>query len=570
MKGVSFYLLSSFFLFIFGFLMILSGLFFLYNDLVYFLDWEFLSLNSLLFTFTMIFDWMSMFFCGCVFFISSMVIMYSHSYMSGDMNKSRFLYLVLMFIFSMFMMVMSPNLISILIGWDGLGLVSYCLVIYFQNYKSFSAGMLTILTNRIGDVAILLSISWMMNYGSWHFLYYLTILESWGSYLLFLVVLAGFTKSAQIPFSSWLPAAMAAPTPVSALVHSSTLVTAGVYLLIRFNDFLCMFNCNFFLILSLMTMFMSGLGANFEFDLKKIIALSTLSQLGLMMTIIFMGFPILSFFHLLTHAFFKALLFLCAGLIIHVMNNTQDIRFMGGVYNQLPFTMTCFFISNLSLCGFPYLSGFYSKDLILELSSFSGSNFYVSFIMFISVGLTVSYSLRLVYYVMIFNPSSHSCQSYDEDIFMNLSMIFLVMMSIFSGSIISWLIFSTPVFLILPFYMKIMSIIMIILGLLMGYIVSTFNYNMMYYFFMNYNFSSFFGSMWFMPSFSTYFLSKKFLDCAFNFNSNLESGWVEFIFSKLSFFYVVVLSKFMQFFYYNNLKIYMISFFLFIFMFMFY
>nr|WPW47393.1 NADH dehydrogenase subunit 5 [Asclepios apicalis] len=567
MKNISFYILSSFFLFLLALLMFLIGFNLIYLDLTYLLDWEFVSYNSMMLTLTLIFDWMSMFFCGCVFFISSMVVLYSHSYMSSDLNKVRFLYLVLMFILSMFMLIMSPNLISILIGWDGLGLVSYCLVIYFQNYKSHSAGMLTILTNRIGDVAILLSISWMMNFGSWHFFYYLYIFENWVYILVFLLVLAGFTKSAQIPFSSWLPAAMAAPTPVSALVHSSTLVTAGVYLLIRFSSMIYSLDCNFFLILSMLTMFMSGLGANFEFDLKKIIALSTLSQLGLMMTILFLGFPYLSYFHLLTHAFFKALLFLCAGLMIHVMNDTQDIRFMGGLTHQLPFTIMCFSVSNLSLCGFPYLSGFYSKDLILELMSFEGSNIFVYLIMYISVGLTVSYSIRLVYYTMVLYPNSYVCQNFVEDNLMNLSMIFLVIMAMISGSLLSWIIFSTPIFLILPFMMKIMSLIFILLGLFIGYELSIFYYNSLSNYMSFYNISNFLGSMWFMPPLSTYFLSDKFLKISFSLTKNLELGWGEMIFSKLSFFYVVVLSKFIHLFYYNNLSIYMISFFLFSFMF---
>nr|WPW47224.1 NADH dehydrogenase subunit 5 [Halobates flaviventris] len=567
MKNTSFYMISSFSLFILGLLMFLSGLFFIYSNQIFLLDWEFITYNSMMITLTLIFDWMSLLFSGCVFFISSMVILYSHSYMISDYNKIRFLYLVLMFIFSMFMLIMSPNLISILIGWDGLGLVSYCLVIYFQNYKSHSAGMLTILTNRIGDVAILLSIAWMMNFGSWHFFYYLFLYESWVFYLIILLILAGFTKSAQIPFSSWLPAAMAAPTPVSALVHSSTLVTAGVYLLIRFSSMIYMFSCDFFLILSLMTMFMSGLGANFEFDLKKIIALSTLSQLGLMMSILFLGFPYLSYFHLLTHAFFKALLFLCAGLIIHVMNDTQDIRFMGGLSYQLPFTITCFCISNLSLCGFPYLSGFYSKDLILELSTFTGSNMFYYIIMYVSVGLTVSYSVRLIYYTMSLYSNSYSCQNYTEDKLMNFSMIFLVMMSMFSGSILMWMIFMTPSFLVLSTFMKLMSLFMILLGSFLGYELSVFYYNSFSNYMIFYKTSSFLGSMWFMPSFSTYIMNKNFLNVSFNLNNNLEVGWGELIFSKLSFFYVVVLSKFVHFFYYNNLKIYMISFFLFSLMF---
>nr|UIG88109.1 NADH dehydrogenase subunit 5 [Halobates proavus] len=567
MKNTSFYMISSFFLFILGLLMFFLGFFFIYFNQIYLLDWEFITYNSMMITLTLIFDWMSLLFSGCVFFISSMVILYSHSYMISDYNKVRFLYLVLMFIFSMFMLIMSPNLISILIGWDGLGLVSYCLVVYFQNYKSHSAGMLTILTNRIGDVAILLSIAWMMNFGSWHFFYYLFFYDSWMFYLIVLLILAGFTKSAQIPFSSWLPAAMAAPTPVSALVHSSTLVTAGVYLLIRFSSMIYMFNCNFFLILSLMTMFMSGLGANFEFDLKKIIALSTLSQLGLMMSILFLGFPYLSYFHLLTHAFFKALLFLCAGLIIHVMNDTQDIRFMGGLSYQLPFTITCFCISNLSLCGFPYLSGFYSKDLILELSTFTGSNMFYYIIMYLSVGLTVSYTVRLIYYTMNLYPNSYNCQNYSEDKLMNFSMIFLVLMSMFSGSLLIWIIFTTPSFLVLSTFMKLMSLFMIFLGGFLGYELSIFYYNSSSNYMIFYKTSSFLGSMWFMPSFSTYILNNNFFNISFNFNQNLEVGWGELIFSKLSFFYVVVLSKFVHFFYYNNLKIYMISFFLFSLMF---
>nr|YP_011010531.1 NADH dehydrogenase subunit 5 [Haloveloides sundaensis]WPW47172.1 NADH dehydrogenase subunit 5 [Haloveloides sundaensis] len=568
MKHFSMYIYVSIILFFFGLMMIFLGLNFMFNDMIYLLDWELISVNSTLITFTLIFDWMSMMFSGCVFFISSMVICYSHSYMYDDMYKIRFLYLVIMFIFSMFMLIMSPNLISILIGWDGLGLVSYCLVIYFQNYKSYNAGALTILTNRLGDVAILLSIAWMMNYGSWHYFYYLINNFDWVIYMVYLLILAGFTKSAQIPFSSWLPAAMAAPTPVSALVHSSTLVTAGVYLLIRFSDLLSLFNCNFFLIISMMTMFMSGLGANFEFDLKKIIALSTLSQLGLMMTILFLGYPIFSFFHLLTHAFFKALLFLCAGLIIHVMNNTQDIRFMGGLMNYLPMTITCFLISNLALCGFPYLSGFYSKDLILEMFSFGSTNFFIYLIMYISVGLTVSYSVRLAYYVLITAPNTYSCQSYYEDFYMNFSMIFLVLMAVVSGSMISWLIFFTPVFLMLSFCMKIVTIVVIFLSTIFGLKFSEFSKNFNYYYVNNYLMVNFFGSMWFMPNYSTYLSSKIFNNFSFYSFKNFEAGWGETTFSKLSFFFLVVLSKLSELFYINNLKVYMFTFFLFIFIFL--
>jgi len=176
------------------------------------------------------------------------------------------------------------------------------------------------------------------------------------------------TKRAQIPFSAWLPAAMAAPTPVSALVHSSTLVTAGVYLLIRFSPALGGVEQRVLLLLAGLTMFMAGLGANFETDLKKIIALSTLSQLGVIMGILALGYAKLAFFHLLAHALFKALLFMCAGSVIHSVGGTQDIRSIGGLIYSMPLSITSINLANLALCGTPFLAGFYSKDLILEVA----------------------------------------------------------------------------------------------------------------------------------------------------------------------------------------------------------
>uniref|UniRef100_A0A0A9WIK1 NADH:ubiquinone reductase (H(+)-translocating) n=1 Tax=Lygus hesperus TaxID=30085 RepID=A0A0A9WIK1_LYGHE len=162
-------------------------------------------------------------------------------------------------------------------------------------------------------------------------------------------------------------------------------------------------------------MLMSGLGANFEFDLKKIIALSTLSQLGLIMMILFLGFPKLAFFHLLTHAFFKALLFICAGMIIHVMNNSQDIREIGYVINIIPYTSSCFIISRFSLSGLPFLSGFYSKDLILEVFSINNINFIYYFIFMISVMFTMSYRFRLMNYLIFMGSGNYVFQSYYED-----------------------------------------------------------------------------------------------------------------------------------------------------------
>lgn len=377
------------------------SLIFLLIDYCLFFEWEVITLNSSSIVITILFDWISLLFISFVLLIASLVIYYRKEYIIGDININRFIILVLIFVLSIILLIISPNIIRILLGWDGLGLVSYCLVIYFQNIKSYNAGILTALSNRIGDVAFLLAIAWILNYGSWNYIFYLESIknrieiEVIGRFM----VLAAITKRAQIPFSSWLPAAMAAPTPVSALVHSSTLVTAGVYLLIRFNILLYnSFLGQLLLLLSGLTIFIAGLGANFEFDLKKIIALSTLRQLGLIIRILSIGFYKLAFFHLLSHALFKALLFICAGAIIHNIQNSQDIRLIGGLGIYIPLTTSCFNVANLALSGIPFLAGFYSKDLILEVVSLSYINFFLSFyIFFYWINCLLFFSISLLF-----------------------------------------------------------------------------------------------------------------------------------------------------------------------------
>nr|YP_010729352.1 NADH dehydrogenase subunit 5 [Sternolophus rufipes]WED07057.1 NADH dehydrogenase subunit 5 [Sternolophus rufipes] len=539
----------------------LTSIYFMIIDYSLMLEYEMLTLNSSSVLMTILFDWMSLLFMSFVLFISSMVIYYSMEYMSGDLNINRFIMLVMMFVLSMMLLIISPNLISILLGWDGLGLVSYCLVIYYQNVKSYNAGMITALSNRIGDVALLMSIAWMLNYGSWNYIYYLDFMKEdfCMGLILWLVVLAAMTKSAQIPFSSWLPAAMAAPTPVSSLVHSSTLVTAGVYLLIRFN-FAMSFNLMFFLLfISSLTMFMAGLGANYEFDLKKIIALSTLSQLGLMMSILALGEYKLAFFHLLTHALFKALLFMCAGCMIHNLLNCQDIRFMGGLVNFMPLTCSFFFISNMALCGLPFLSGFYSKDLILEIVSMNYLNIYIYLIYFISTGLTVCYTFRLIYYVLLgdFNFVSLSSIS-DLGYTMLKGMSGLILFVVFGGSMLMWLMFPTPYFICLPFLMKMMTLIVVSLGAWLGYELSKFS--------LSYNLKSkemlkltlFFGSMWNMPFISTFGVNYYPIYLGGQLYKKLDQGWSEFFGSQNIFKNLKDSSLFFQILYNNNLKVYMI------------
>jgi len=228
---------------------------------------------------------------------------------------------------------------------------------------------------------------------------------------------------------------MAAPTPVSALVHSSTLVTAGVYLLIRFSDTLELRSKTFLLGVSTITIFMSGLVANFEYDLKKIIALSTLSQLGIIMFAIAIGIYELAFFHLVIHALFKALLFLCAGTAIHRIGGSQDIRAYGGLRKNFPIIGVCLNYANLSLCGMPFLAGFYSKDLIIEIAAQRTINQFILIVIFISVGLTVRYSLRLTVYTFVDFPNGNASRFIcDQDRIITTPIINLTLFSLLSGA----------------------------------------------------------------------------------------------------------------------------------------
>nr|ALO76590.1 NADH deshydrogenase subunit 5 [Paromalus flavicornis] len=551
------------FFFLFLFISLTSfvlSLMFMINDYTMMLEYELISINSSSIYMTIFLDWMSFLFMSFVLFISSMVIYYSQGYMMGDLYIDRFIMLVCLFVLSMMLLIISPNLISILLGWDGLGLVSYCLVIYYQNVKSYNAGMLTALSNRVGDVALLMAIAWMFNYGSWNYVFYIDMLsKEFEMYIVsIMILLAAMTKSAQIPFSSWLPAAMAAPTPVSSLVHSSTLVTAGVYLLIRFNT---IFNNNmmlFLLFVSSLTMFMSGLAANFEFDLKKVIALSTLSQLGLMMSILSLGSFDLAFFHLLTHALFKALLFMCAGVIIHNLLNCQDIRYMGALSSSLPLTISLFNISNLSLCGIPFLSGFYSKDLILEVLSMNFIGVYVYIIFFISTGLTVCYSMRLMYYTLIGNFNFLSLNSiYDEDKSMMLGMLGLIVFVIIGGSILSWIMLATPMYICLPLLLKLMALVVTFVGVWIGYELSIFSLNYNSLSLSNFGMTGFISGMWNMPYISTTGVNLVPLKMGSFIYKSIDQGWSEIIGAQKIYLNLKTSSMFFQLYFNNNMKIFL-------------
>nr|YP_010946798.1 NADH dehydrogenase subunit 5 [Pseudoglomeris angustifolia]WGO57555.1 NADH dehydrogenase subunit 5 [Pseudoglomeris angustifolia] len=559
MKFMSVYYVSFIFLFFLSSLLFMIGLILVLNNFIIFMEWEIVEINSSCIIMVFLFDWMSLIFMSFVFFISSLVILYSEDYMKMDLNPMRFMFLVLLFIMSMMFMIISPNMISILLGWDGLGLVSYCLVIYYQNVKSYNAGMLTALSNRVGDVALLMVVAWMINFGSWNYIFYLECMKYSieMNIIIVLVMLASMTSSAQIPFSAWLPAAMAAPTPVSALVHSSTLVTAGVYLLIRFNMGFNVWLVNFLFLFSGLTMFMSGIGANFEYDLKKIIALSTLSQLGLMIGVLSLGLSELAFFHLITHALFKALLFMCAGVYIHSLKDFQDIRFMGSLSFQIPLTCSCLMISNFALCGIPFLAGFYSSDLILEMVSACYLNIFGFFLLFFSTGLTVCYSFRLIYYVVCGNYMFNSFYNMEESKNMLFSMFMLLMMVITGGSVMMWLIFPTPPVICLPLHLSYSVIIVSVMGFFFGFELIKTNLGKMFYSLIMINMSGFFGSMWNLPYFSSYGMSLNPLMMGYYLVSSFEMGWNEYFGGQGMYSLLFMMSDFNQWLQFNNLKVYL-------------
>nr|YP_009176116.1 NADH dehydrogenase subunit 5 [Uroteuthis chinensis]ALI30929.1 NADH dehydrogenase subunit 5 [Uroteuthis chinensis] len=515
------FMMFSWFIFMF-FMMVYLCL----NNISLLFSWEIMNCMSSSVEFDLVVDWMSCSFSGLVCFISGCVMVFTMSYMSGDVNLFRFVLTVMLFVLSMNFLIFIPSLVSLLLGWDGLGLVSFCLVIYYQNSKSLAAGMLTVLMNRVGDCFILSAVSVMIVLGHWNIL---CLWEFNGFfYMNLFIMIAGMTKSAQIPFSSWLPAAMAAPTPVSALVHSSTLVTAGVFLFIRFFNYL---NCydwfNYFIVyISIMTTVMSGVCALYEFDMKKIIALSTLSQLGVMMMSLGLGMPMLALFHLYTHAMFKALLFMCGGNIIHCYSGKQDMRQISNVSNLLPVTSTFLNISNMALCGMPFLAGFYSKDLIIESLIVGNMNLIMFILGAFGVCLTVLYSMRFSFFIIWDNQSSDSYTNMnDNDLKMIFPMSMLVMGALFGGYLFQELfpLFNLGFFLF--FMMKIMVPLLIIMSLMFSFGFWDNNNVKFKYGYLNYINST----MWFLSTFLCFPALGSFKSMTNSSLKVVDMGWFEIL-----------------------------------------
>ena len=494
-------------------------------------EWELLSIGSTMVRVVFIFDFISLYFVSLVRLVSGRVMIFRTSYIINEVFFGRFISLVLRFIASIFLLVFRPNIIRLLLGWDGLGVTSYLLVIFYQRNKSYNAGIITALTNRLGDVGLLVSISIILIYGNWTYLLLTrtTIKLSW--ILLAIIVISACTKRAQMPFSAWLPAAIAAPTPVSALVHSSTLVTAGVYLLIRINILLRNTNISSVLIITgAFTIFIAGCAAMLEMDIKKVIALSTLSQLGIIIIIIGGGAPVLAYFHLLSHAFFKAMLFICAGIIIHNIKDYQDIRKISRLKNFIPIVTSVILIANISLCGLPFLRGFYSKDAILELIMINGINLLIILVVLLGTFLTVAYSCRISFLVALNINKSESCyQINDNDFYILLGIIILFPASILGGMKLSWNILSFNYMIYLPLWIKRSILICIGSGIMFRYI---------YYSEKKINKSNlvnwFLSNMWFIPLTFSVRSTLNRLNYAKRFNLIVEMSWLELtLFKKL-------------------------------------